>query len=80
MPNVDTVSMIASIFLLASWLGCMIMATFGMILGRRQNILIGNLVSAVGTLISATSQSAAQMIASRIIIVSLEPHKVCCGN
>lgn len=47
------------------------MATFGMILGRRQNILIGNLISAIGTIISATSQSAAQMLASRVIIVCL---------
>ncbi len=46
------------------------MASFGMILGRRQNIIIGNVVSAVGTVISASSQSAGQMIASRVIIVS----------
>jgi MFS family permease len=62
--------MIASVFLLASWLGCMLMASFGMILGRRQNIIIGNAISAIGSIISASSQSAGQMIASRVIIVS----------
>lgn len=55
--------MIASMFLLASWLGCMIMASFGMVLGRRQNIIIGKVIS-------ASSQSVGQMIASRVIIVS----------
>lgn len=71
MPNVNTVSMIASVFLLASWLGCMIMASFCMILGRRQNIIIRNLVSAVGSIISASSFTSGQMIASRVIIVGM---------
>jgi hypothetical protein len=70
MPNTHTVSMIASVFLLASWLGCMIMASAGMILGRRQNIIIGNLISVVGTIVSASSYGSGQMIASRLIVVS----------
>jgi hypothetical protein len=42
-----------------------------MILGRRQNIIIRNLVSAVGSIISASSFTSGQMIASRVIIVGM---------
>lgn len=61
--------MITSIFLLASWLGCMIISIFGMKLGRRQWIIYGCLVQVVGTIISATSFSSGQMIAGRTLIV-----------
>lgn len=69
MPDTNTISMITSIFLLASWLGCMIISIFGMKLGRRQWIIYGCLVQVVGTIISATSYSSGQMIAGRTLIV-----------
>jgi MFS family permease len=62
--------MITSVFLLASWLGCMIIAAFGMLLGRRTWILIGCGVQVVGTIISASSYSSGQLIAGRVLIVS----------
>lgn len=61
--------MITSIFLLASWLGCMIISVFGMKLGRRQWIIYGCLVQVVGTIISATAHSSGQLIAGRTLIV-----------
>lgn len=62
--------MITSIFLLASWLGCIVISIFGMALGRRTWILIGCVVQIVGTVISATSYSYGQLIAGRLFIVS----------
>jgi len=50
----------------------MIMATFGMRLGRRQNIIIRKVISVIGTIISATSYGPGQIIASRVVIISLE--------
>ncbi|KAI9757652.1 MAG: hypothetical protein M4579_003377 [Chaenotheca gracillima] len=67
-PNTTIISMITSTFLLASWLGCIIMASFGMRLGRRQWILIGNGIQIVGTIISASSFSYGQMIAGRVFV------------
>ena len=61
--------MIASVFLLASWLGCIIISIFGMKLGRRVWIIIGNVIQIVGTIVSATSYSAGQLIAGRTLIV-----------
>jgi len=63
--------MIASTFLLASWLGCIIIAAFGMMMGRRSWIIVGNIVQIIGTIISATSFSYGQLIAGRVFIVSL---------
>ncbi|KAI9698035.1 MAG: hypothetical protein M1836_004388 [Candelina mexicana] len=68
MPNTTTISMITSVFLLASWLGCIIMSLIGMIQGRRMWILIGNLVSVVGSVVSACSYSPGQLIVGRIIV------------
>ena len=62
--------MIASTFLLASWFGCIIVATIGMLLGRRTWIIIGNLIQILGTIISASSFSYGQLIAGRVFIVS----------
>ena len=62
--------MIASTFLLASWLGCIIIAAFGMLLGRRTWIIVGNVIQIVGTIISASSFSFGQLIAGRVFIVS----------
>ena len=62
--------MIASTFLLASWFGCIIVATLGMLLGRRTWIIIGNLIQILGTIISASSFSYGQLIAGRVFIVS----------
>ncbi len=47
------------------------MSLIGMIQGRRMWILIGNLVSVVGSVISACSYSPGQLIGGRIIVVSL---------
>ncbi|KFY04527.1 hypothetical protein O988_00717 [Pseudogymnoascus sp. VKM F-3808] len=68
MPDTNTISMITSIFLLASWLGCMIISVFGMKLGRRQWIIYGCLVQVVGTIISASAYSSGQLIAGRTLI------------
>jgi MFS family permease len=68
-PNTNTFTMIASVFLLASWLGCMVITSFGMTLGRRTWIIIGCFVQVVGTIICATSFSAGQLIAGRVFIV-----------
>ncbi|KAI9775369.1 MAG: hypothetical protein M1835_005853 [Candelina submexicana] len=68
MPNTTTISMITSVFLLASWLGCIIMSLVGMVQGRRMWILIGNLVSVVGSVVSACSYSSGQLIVGRIIV------------
>ncbi|KAI9711907.1 MAG: hypothetical protein M1812_007061 [Candelaria pacifica] len=68
MPSTTIISMITSVFLLASWLGCIIMSLIGMIQGRRMWILIGNLVSVVGSVISACSYSPGQLIAGRIVV------------
>ncbi len=53
--------MITSSFLLASWFGCMIITFFGIRLGRRTWILVGNVVELVGTVISASSYSYGQL-------------------
>ncbi|MCJ1414246.1 hypothetical protein MMC32_000572 [Xylographa parallela] len=67
-PDTTIISMIASTFLLASWFGCIIVATFGMLLGRRTWIIIGNLIQILGTIISASSFSYGQLIAGRVFI------------
>ena len=54
-------SMVTSIFLLASWLGCMIVSAFGLTMGRKSWILVGNVVEIIGTIISASSYSYGQM-------------------
>lgn len=53
--------MITSTFLLASWLGCMIISTFGMRMGRKTWVLIGNVIEIMGTIICAASYSYGQM-------------------
>ena len=53
--------MVTSVFLLASWLGCMIIASFGLKLGRRTWIIAGNVIEILGTIISATSYSYGQL-------------------
>lgn len=55
------VSMVTSVFLLASWLGCMIITSFGMRLGRKKWIMAGNVIEIIGTIISATSFSYGQL-------------------
>ncbi|MCJ1473092.1 hypothetical protein MMC13_001742 [Lambiella insularis] len=67
-PGTTIISMIASTFLLASWLGCIIIAVFGMMMGRRTWIIIGNVVQIFGTIISASSFSYGQLIAGRVFI------------
>ncbi|MCJ1294218.1 hypothetical protein MMC34_005775 [Xylographa carneopallida] len=67
-PDTTIISMIASTFLLASWFGCIIVATLGMLVGRRTWIIIGNLIQILGTIISASSFSYGQLIAGRVFI------------
>ncbi|KAJ9633602.1 uncharacterized protein PV06_10349 [Exophiala oligosperma] len=62
------ISMITSTFLLASWFGCMVITFFGIHLGRKNWILLGNAVELVGTIISASSYSYGQLIAGRVFI------------
>ncbi|KAF2816325.1 sugar transporter-like protein [Mytilinidion resinicola] len=68
MPNTTTISMITSVFLLASWLGCIIVSLSGLFLGRRTWIILGSSVQIVGTIISASSYSYGQLIAGRVLI------------
>ncbi|EOD47809.1 putative hexose carrier protein [Neofusicoccum parvum] len=67
-PNTTIISMVTSVFLLASWLGCVIISTFGMRMGRRSWIIAGEVVQIIGTIISATSYSYGQLIAGRVLI------------
>lgn len=62
------ISMVTSIFLLASWLGCMIITFFGMNMGRRTWILVGNVIEIVGTTLATTSFSYGQLMAGRFLI------------
>lgn len=61
--------MITSVFVLASALGALVAANFGLIYGRRTWILLGNSVEMIGTLICVTSYGSGQMITGRVIVV-----------
>lgn len=61
--------MITSMFILGSWLGCILMSLFGMSQGRRVWIIVGNILEIIGTLISVTSYGPGQLIAGRVVIV-----------
>ena len=64
--------MISSAFILGAWLGSsLLIFSFGDSLGRRTWLLIGNAIGIIGTLIAVTSFSTGQMIAGRILLVSL---------
>ncbi|KAF4535454.1 Sugar transporter [Lasiodiplodia theobromae] len=67
-PNTTIISMVTSVFLLASWLGCVIISIFGMRMGRRSWVLAGEVVQIIGSIISATSYSYGQLIAGRVLI------------
>ncbi|KAH7055557.1 sugar transporter-like protein [Macrophomina phaseolina] len=67
-PNTTIISMVTSVFLLASWLGCVIISVFGMKMGRRSWVIAGEIVQIIGTVISATSYSYGQLIAGRVLI------------
>ncbi|OCL10213.1 general substrate transporter [Glonium stellatum] len=67
-PSTTVVSMITSVFLLASWLGCIIVSCFGMFIGRRAWIILGCATQIVGTIISASSYGYGQLIAGRVLI------------
>ena len=67
-PSTTIISMITSVFLLGSWLGCILMSVFGMRYGRRTWILLGNAIEVVGTIISASSYGPGQLIAGRVLI------------
>ncbi|KAF2842057.1 sugar transporter-like protein [Patellaria atrata CBS 101060] len=63
-----TISMTTSIFLLASWLGCIIVSCFGLFAGRRTWIIMGEIIQIVGTIISASSYGWGQLLAGRLVI------------
>ena len=63
--------MITSIFSLGSLVGCLITSWLGPRWGRRTWILVGNAINVVGTIISTASFSSGQLIAGRIVVVSL---------
>lgn len=62
--------MIASSYTLAAALGSLTVMVFGMLLGRRYCIIIGNVCATVGGVLQATSWSVPQMIVGRVICVS----------
>jgi MFS family permease len=62
--------MIVAVFLLASWLGCVIAASpWSDRLGRRIWMMLGAAIQIVGTAICASAYSSGQLIGGRIIIV-----------
>jgi MFS family permease len=64
--------MIVAAFLLASWLGCCIVALpWSEKVGRRIWIILGNAIQIVGTIICAASYSPGQMIGGRVVIVRI---------
>ena len=70
--------MISSAFVLGAWLGSFLLIfMFGLSLGRRTWLLIGNIIGIMGTLIVVTSFSTGQMIAGRVLLVSLAERSVC---
>lgn len=73
-------SMMVAAFLLASWLGCVIVALpWSDRIGRRIWIMSGAAIQIVGTIVVASSYSYGQLIAGRIIIVcfsSLSPSEL----
>ncbi|CAD6587944.1 MAG: hypothetical protein ASARMPRED_003285 [Alectoria sarmentosa] len=76
-PSVTTISMISSAFILGAWLGSsLVIFVFGISLGRRTWLLIGNVVGIIGTLIAVTSFSTGQMIAGRVLLVSVAQNTV----
>lgn len=65
--------MIVASFLLASWLGCVFASTpWSDKLGRRTWVLMGAVIQIIGTIICCSSYSYGQLIAGRVIIVSLK--------
>lgn len=63
--------MLVASFLLASWLGCCIVAApWSSKLGRRHWIMLGSFIQIIGTIISVSSYSYGQLTAGRVIIVS----------
>ena len=69
--------MISSAFILGAWLGSFLLIfMFGLSLGRRTWLLIGNVIGIMGTLIAVTSFSTGQMIAGRVLLVSLAQRSV----
>ena len=64
--------MISSAFVLGAWLGSVLLIfVFGLSLGRRTWLLVGNVIGLMGTLIVVTSFSTGQMIAGRVLLVGL---------
>ena len=60
--------MITSVFLLGSWLGCILMSIFGMSQGRRTWIMLGNGIEIVGSIVSASSYGPGQLIVGRVLL------------
>ncbi|KAJ9643591.1 hypothetical protein H2199_004270 [Coniosporium tulheliwenetii] len=60
--------MIASVFLLASWLGCIIVCIAGMMMGRRLWIIAGSVTQILGSIVSASSFGYGQLIAGRVLV------------
>ncbi|KAF2087656.1 MFS general substrate transporter [Saccharata proteae CBS 121410] len=67
-PTTTVTSMITSIFLVASWFGCIIISLFGMRMGRRSWILLEEVIQIICTIICATSYSYGQLIAGRLFV------------
>ena len=62
---------IAAINDIGAFIGAVIAAVFGMKLGRRWTIVIGCILVTIGAAIQASAVSRGQMLAGRIIAVSL---------
>lgn len=62
--------MIASVFLLASWLGCIIVSIAGMMMGRRMWTIAGSITQILGSIVSVSNFGYGQLIAGRVLVVS----------
>lgn len=61
--------MIASSYTLAAAVGSLTVMMFGMVLGRRYCIVLGNVCAIIGAALQASSWSVPQMIVGRVVCV-----------
>lgn len=76
----EIIPMIASSYTLAATVMSFFVVFIGMPLGRRNSILIGNILIFIGGVIQSSSFSVAQIIVARVICVSLSRslfHLIC---
>lgn len=58
---------VTGVFELAAFVGALLMAAFGRIRGKRDNILVGSLLVAIGAAIQAAAQSIGMLAGGRVV-------------